>query len=98
MEAPKTVETEEQGGENVTTTQDGKNVTIITTTKETPTFNWEPVHATSATHLDIGNVMKMDDGLPNHERMSFWHKIPGYWNCDRSAYKPAPPIVYRDEL
>ena len=88
MEPLKKVEVDEEGG--------GENVT--TTTEESTTFNWEPVHASSATHLDIGNVMKMDDGLPNHERMSFWQKIPGYWNCDRSAYKPAPPVVYRDEL
>ena len=59
---------------------------------------WTNKKGSSATHLDIGNVMKMDDGLPNHERMAFWVKMPAYWNCDRSAYKPAPPVVYKDEL
>ena len=72
--------------------------TITTTTTEKTLFEWEPVHASSATHLDIGNIMKMDEGLPNHERMAFWIQMPSYWNCDRSAYKPAPPVAYKDEL
>ena len=43
--------------------------------------------------------MVMDDGLPNHERMGFWQKMPVYWNANREGYKPAPPIVWKnDEL
>lgn len=61
-------------------------------------FVWDQVKATNATHLDIGNVMKMDLGLPNHERMNFWQQMPVYWNANREGYKPAPPVVYRDEL
>ena len=106
MEPPNRVELDENGGTTTTTTTTKKPTTagnysevITTTTTEKTLFEWEPVHVSSATHLDIGNVMKMDEGLPNHERMSFWQKMPGYWNCDRSAYRPAPPVVYRsDEL
>lgn len=105
MEPLNKVELDENGGTTTTTTKKppvtpgNYTETITTTTTEKTLFEWEPVHATSATHLDIGNVMKMDDGLPNHERMSFWQKMPGYWNCDRTAFKPAPPVVYRsDEL
>ena len=48
---------------------------------------------------NIGNEMVMDDGLPNHERMGFWQKMPVYWNANREGYKPAPPIVWKnDEL
>ncbi len=61
-------------------------------------FVWDPVLASNATHLNIGNEMKMDSGLPNHERMSFWQQMPVYWNANREGYKPAPPIVYKDEL
>ena len=62
-------------------------------------FEWNPVRANNATHLNIGNEMSMDLGLPNHERMNFWQQMPVYWNADREGYKPAPPIVYRsDEL
>ena len=87
MQSSNKVEIDVETGENATTTE-----------AESTTFTWEPVHQKSATHLDIGNVMKMDDGLPNHERMNFWHQMPAYWTCDRAAYKPAPPVVYRDEL
>ena len=66
--------------------------------EEAGAFVWNRVMATNATHLDIGNVMQMDDGLPNNERMKFWHQMPLYWNCQREAYKPAPPIVWKDEL
>ncbi len=45
-----------------------------------------------------GNEMDMDMGLPNHERMNFWQSLPVYWNANRENYKPAPPIVYKDEL
>ena len=86
MEPLDKTEIDEAGGENKTSTA------------EPMMFHWDPVLSNKATHLDIGNVMKMDDGLPNHERMSFWQKIPAYWNCDRAAYKPSPPVVYRDEL
>ena len=61
-------------------------------------FVWDPVRATNATHLNIGNEMVMDMGLPNHERMNFWQQLPVYWNSNRENYKPAPPIVYKDEL
>ncbi len=61
-------------------------------------FKWDPVLASNATHLNIGNEMKMDLGLPNHERMNFWQQMPVYWNANREGYKPAPPIVYKDEL
>ena len=40
----------------------------------------------------------MDMGLPNHERMNFWQQLPVYWNANRDNYKPAPPIVFKDEL
>jgi carboxylesterase type B len=66
--------------------------------EDNPKFVWNPVLATNATHLDIGNEMKMDAGLPNHERMSFWQQMPVYWNSNRMGYKPAPPIVWKDEL
>ena len=46
----------------------------------------------------IGNEMVMDMGLPNHERMNFWQQLPVYWNANRDNYKPAPPIVFKDEL
>ena len=61
-------------------------------------FEWHPVKATNATHLNIGNEMQMDMGLPNHERMNFWQTLPVYWNANRANYAPAPPIVYKDEL
>ena len=61
-------------------------------------FVWSPVQANNATHLDIGNEMKMDLGLPNHARMNFWQQMPAYWNSDRENYKPAPPLVLKDEL
>lgn len=67
--------------------------------EEAGTFVWNRVLATNATHLNIGNEMQMDDGLPNHERMNFWQKMPVYWNANREGYKPAPPIVWKnDEL
>ena len=61
-------------------------------------FVWNPVQASNATHLNIGNEMEMDNGLPNHERMNFWQSLPVYWNSNRDNYAPAPPIVYKDEL
>ena len=61
-------------------------------------FVWNPVRATNATHLNIGNEMLMDAGLPNHERMNFWQQLPVYWNANRENFKPAPPIIYKDEL
>ena len=61
-------------------------------------FVWNPVRATNATHLNIGNEMLMDAGLPNHERMNFWQQLPVYWNANRENYRPAPPIIYKDEL
>merc|ERR1719433_111039 len=51
MEPPNRVELDENGGTTTTTT----------TTTEKTLFEWEPVHVSSATHLDIGNVMKMDE-------------------------------------
>ena len=67
-------------------------------TTEPNEFVWTPASASNATHLDIGNVMEMDLGLPNHERMNFWQNMPAYWNSDRENYKPAPPPVFKDEL
>ena len=61
-------------------------------------FVWNPVQASNATHLNIGNEMEMDHGLPNHERMNFWQTLPVYWNSNRDNYAPAPPIVFKDEL
>ena len=61
-------------------------------------FVWHPIKATNATHLNIGNEMEMDMGLPNHERMNFWQTLPIYWNANRKNYAPAPPIIYKDEL
>jgi hypothetical protein len=52
----------------------------------------------NVTHLNIGNTMNMDLGLPNHERMNFWQQMPVYWNSARDNYKPAPPLIYKDEL
>lgn len=68
------------------------------TMEEGHEFVWYPVKATNATHLNIGNTMAMDSGLPNHERMNFWQSMPVYWNSNRENYAPAPPIVYKDEL
>ena len=52
----------------------------------------------NVTHLNIGNAMNMDMGLPNHDRMNFWQQMPVYWNSDRENYKPAPPLIFKDEL
>jgi len=65
---------------------------------EVPPFKWDAVNPANISHLDIGNVMEMDLGLPNHRRMSFWQAMPVYWNCDRSSYLPAPPPMRKDEL
>lgn len=66
---------------------------------EMPPFIWHSVNAANTSHLNIGNIMEMDQGLPNHGRMSFWQSMPVYWNADRENYKPAPPVVLRsDEL
>ena len=59
-------------------------------------FDWHPVKVTNATHLNIGNEMVMDMGLPNHERMNFWQRLPIYWNANRANYAPAPPIIFKD--
>jgi len=61
-------------------------------------FIWSPVNADNLTHLNIGNIMQMDQGLPNHSRMSFWQSMPTFWNADRANYKPAPPVDFRQEL
>jgi carboxylesterase type B len=63
-----------------------------------PPFLWDPVSAANASHLNIGNIMAMDQGLPNHQRMSFWGGLPVYWNADRTNYKPSPPIERKEEL
>jgi len=63
-----------------------------------PDFVWAKVNSNNVTHLNIGNSMDMDKGLPNHERMNFWQQMPVYWNSDRNNYKPAPPLVFKDEL
>ena len=38
-----------------------------------------------------GNQMDMEQGLPNHRRVTFWQSMPVWWNSDRDNYKPAPP-------
>lgn len=65
---------------------------------EVKPFQWDPVNTLNISHLDIGNLMEMDQGLPNNRRMSFWQSMPVYWNCDRANYLPAPPPVRKDEL
>jgi len=61
-------------------------------------FEWQRADPNNISHLNIGNHIRMDQGLPNHRRMSFWQSLPVYWNADRSNYKPAPPIVRKSEL
>ena len=61
-------------------------------------FIWERVDPTNIAHLNIGNHIKMDAGLPNHSRMSFWQSMPVYWNADRGNYKPAPKVGMKVEL
>ena len=50
-----------------------------------PDFEWHPVVASNISHLNIGNMMEMDQGLPNHRRVAFWQALPVYWNSDRSV-------------
>jgi len=66
--------------------------------EDVPSFTWDPVNAENISHLDIGNVMEMDQGLPNHRRMTFWQSLPVYWNCNRENYAPAPPPARKEEL
>jgi len=66
--------------------------------EDQPPFIWDHVNAANASHLNIGNMMMMDQGLPNHQRMAFWGGMPVYWNADRSNYAPAPPIMRKEEL
>ncbi len=61
-------------------------------------FVWSAVKASNVSHLNIGNAMRMDMGLPNHDRMNFWQQMPVYWNANREGYKPAPPLVWKEEL
>jgi len=61
-------------------------------------FQWDAVNPANISHLDIGNVMQMDQGLPNHRRMHFWQSLPVYWNCHRDNYLPAPPPAMKEEL
>jgi len=61
-----------------------------------PDFEWSPVVATNISHLNIGNQMEMDQGLPNARRVAFWQGMPVYWNCNRENFKPAPPPVMVD--
>jgi len=70
----------------------------ITMDEDSPPFEWSPADPTNIAHLNIGNIMRMDQGLPNHRRMSFWQSMPTYWNADRTNYKPAPPVVRKVEL
>jgi len=56
-----------------------------------PDFEWHPVVASNMSHLNLGNQMDMDQGLPNHRRVSFWQSMPVFWNSDRANYAPAPP-------
>lgn len=64
--------------------------------REIPDFEWHPVVATNISHLNIGNQMEMDQGLPNHRRVAFWNKMPVYWNSNRENYAPAPPPQMMD--
>jgi hypothetical protein len=52
-------------------------------------FTWERVDPNNIAHLNIGNHIRMDAGLPNHRRMSFWQSMPVYWNNENKFYKPA---------
>jgi len=70
----------------------------MTLDEDSPPFVWDPADPTNISHLNIGNIMRMDQGLPNHRRMSFWQAMPTYWNADRTNYKPAPPVVRKVEL
>ena len=54
-------------------------------------FLWLPVNPSNISHLNIGNQMEMEQGLPNHRRVSFWQSMPVWWNSNRDNYKPAPP-------
>ena len=54
-------------------------------------FEWSPVNPANISHLNIGNQMDMEQGLPNHRRVSFWQSMPVWWNANRDNYKPAPP-------
>ena len=60
---------------------------------QVPAFEWSPANPSNISHLNIGNAMDMEQGLPNHRRMSFWQAMPVYWNSNRENYKPAPPPV-----
>jgi len=70
----------------------------MTMGEDQPPFMWDPLNAANASHLNIGNMMVMDQGLPNHRRMAFWSSLPVYWNADRSNYLPAPPLLRKEEL
>jgi len=64
-------------------------------------FVWSPANPSNITHLNIGNVMDNEQGLPNHRRVSFWQSLPIFWNSDRENYAPAPPpspVVHGGEL
>ena len=63
----------------------------ITMGREIPPFEWKSVDPQNISHLNLGNQMDMEVGLPNHRRVSFWQTMPVYWNSDRENYKPAPP-------
>ena len=56
-----------------------------------PVFEWSPVNPSNISHLNIGNQMDMEQGLPNHRRVTFWQSMPVWWNSDRENYKPASP-------
>ena len=56
-----------------------------------PEFQWSPVNPANISHLNIGNQMDMEQGLPNHRRVTFWQSMPVWWNANRENYKPAPP-------
>ena len=58
---------------------------------QVPAFEWSPANPSNISHLNIGNQMDMEQGLPNHRRVSFWQTMPVFWNSNRENYKPAPP-------
>ena len=41
--------------------------------EELPPFVWDPVNPANISHLDIGNVIEMDQGLPNHRLDNLKH-------------------------
>lgn len=66
---------------------------VKTGTPSDPPLFWLPLNntGTQAPVLSIGDVIKMEKGLPNLDRLSFWQSLPVYWNIKL-------PITSREEL